>query len=619
MCNSSATVYKVTVTQTGLQTQQVGGCSGAFFSIAVDNNKFYYNDGSNLYRADLIDAGTGAPTLANCTYMNTQTYGNALTVDKDGKIYYVSGTELFAVNPVTGISNSLGIMQYAPSGDLLFYNNELYMASYGGIVKIPLDDPSKAEMWVQIENESIYGLATAAVNSNIKAYAFTGSGFSTNVLELDLKNRLLKGSAGTLPFTVYDAGSAVESGIEPPLEILDVKVSRSCDVINRAMAEIVTKAHASEYIYTLNNGLSNATGTFDNLAPGTYQVTVKADNGQAPVSRTFIVPDYSKDVPIINATVINPVCDLKGSVKLQVAVSGYKIKVNNSIYENGHQFNNLLPGNYDFNIITTAGCIIAEKSYTLTQEVCPPITIKAINIAADCDNYGAGTVTVLTEPHPDNYTYTLGGTSNTSGVFANLLPGSYNLVIQSAGGDNYQQQVIVPDFKPIIKPALSVIINNAVCTAAGKVKFVPNGDIKDAAKILFQNNVYKIGQQISDLAVGPHHFTILSEQDCVLDEIDVSIDQDECNPVDFPNTFTPNGDGMNDVFRPNQDSNPVKYTLTVFNRNGQQIFQTKSTSNGWDGNYKGSIAPAGVYYWVCTYIMGDATITTKKGWVTLIR
>ncbi|PAW94826.1 hypothetical protein CKK33_15525 [Mucilaginibacter sp. MD40] len=618
VCTSNFRLQKVTFTPNGLQTQQVEGCgNGTFFSIAVDNTKLYYNDiNAGLYSADLVTTGN-TTTVTNCKYI-TSAPGNALTVGKDG-VYYVYGygTELMVVNPATGAAKSLGVMPYGPSGDLVFYNNELYMANYAGIVKIPLNDPSKAFLWLPIPDASIYGLATVKVGNLIKAYAFTGVSGGTNVLELDLNKRQVVGSIGTLPYVVYDAGSPVETAVEPPLQIKEVKVTRDCDKPNKGTAEVVTDVHASEYTYTLNNGASNTTGLFTNLAPGNYTVTVKAE-GQPEKVQGFTIPDYNLTAPTIVPVLVNPVCDIKGSIQLKISTNGYRIKYNNALYDSGYLFADLLPGAYHFTIVNEQGCVIDEKDYTLVQNVCPPITITAINVDAECKKYGLAVVNVSTLPHPDKYSYTLAGTTNIDGTFTDLLPGTYKLVIVSSA-DKKETTVVVPDFKIVNKPNLLPVVKNAICTANGNIKFMPNGDIKGAAKVLYNNTTYKIGQLIPDLPVGSYHFTILTEQDCILDEVDLQVNEDKCDPVDFPNAFTPNNDGANDIFRPNQDSNPIKYSMMVFARNGQQMFQTNNILLGWDGTFKGAAVPAGVYYWVCTYTMGDFVTVSKKGWVTLVR
>ncbi|HMF72600.1 MAG TPA: gliding motility-associated C-terminal domain-containing protein [Flavitalea sp.] len=63
----------------------------------------------------------------------------------------------------------------------------------------------------------------------------------------------------------------------------------------------------------------------------------------------------------------------------------------------------------------------------------------------------------------------------------------------------------------------------------------------------------------------------------------------ECGiSLTFPNAFSPNGDGRNDVFKPRMVKNIARYTLEVFNRYGQLVFKSRDTLLGWDGALMGS-------------------------------
>jgi gliding motility-associated-like protein len=66
-----------------------------------------------------------------------------------------------------------------------------------------------------------------------------------------------------------------------------------------------------------------------------------------------------------------------------------------------------------------------------------------------------------------------------------------------------------------------------------------------------------------------------------------------------PNTFTPDGDNYNGVFLPilAGDFDPYKYTLLIFNRWGEVLFESRNAEFGWDGTYGGKIVDDGTYIW----------------------
>jgi len=88
--------------------------------------------------------------------------------------------------------------------------------------------------------------------------------------------------------------------------------------------------------------------------------------------------------------------------------------------------------------------------------------------------------------------------------------------------------------------------------------------------------------------------------------------------VFFPNSFTPNGDGLNDVFKPVYQQ--IKdYNLDIFDRWGSNIFTSNNIDVGWDGiSLSGNINEAGVYFYISSYLI-ENELKITKGTVTLLR
>ncbi len=88
--------------------------------------------------------------------------------------------------------------------------------------------------------------------------------------------------------------------------------------------------------------------------------------------------------------------------------------------------------------------------------------------------------------------------------------------------------------------------------------------------------------------------------------------------LDVPNVFTPNGDGVNDIFEVKSDGNTV-YELTVFTRTGTQIYHSFSTRIFWDGkSIGGKELPEGTYYYVIEEEGGSEPVTSA-GFMHLFR
>lgn len=110
-----------------------------------------------------------------------------------------------------------------------------------------------------------------------------------------------------------------------------------------------------------------------------------------------------------------------------------------------------------------------------------------------------------------------------------------------------------------------------------------------------------------------------TKNDCATTET-VEVNKD-CY-TDIPNAFTPNGDGVNDYFYPRQllSKGVVGFSMTVFDRWGQKIFETTNTNGrGWDGKFNGKDQPMGVYIYQIKAVLKNGRIEDYKGNVTLVR
>ena len=87
----------------------------------------------------------------------------------------------------------------------------------------------------------------------------------------------------------------------------------------------------------------------------------------------------------------------------------------------------------------------------------------------------------------------------------------------------------------------------------------------------------------------------------------------------LPNAFTPNGDGLNDIFRPIPSGMKSTAYFRVYNRNGQLLFQTSQWMAGWDGKIKGKVADQGTYVWSAKGYDLNGRVVEMQGTVILLR
>ena len=106
-------------------------------------------------------------------------------------------------------------------------------------------------------------------------------------------------------------------------------------------------------------------------------------------------------------------------------------------------------------------------------------------------------------------------------------------------------------------------------------------------------------------------FTILliatSDEGCVDSTTrDITLQEDLVFYV--PNTFTPDGDQFNQTFQPVFTSgfDPYDYTLLIFDRWGELLFESHNAKVGWDGTYGGKVVQDGTYIWKIDFKRSDS-------------
>lgn len=132
-----------------------------------------------------------------------------------------------------------------------------------------------------------------------------------------------------------------------------------------------------------------------------------------------------------------------------------------------------------------------------------------------------------------------------------------------------------------------------------------NANIANPVAILKENQQYILN--------------IISKAGCTAnDTIDVIVYKVKPD-LYVPNAFTPNGDGINDIFRPILIGIRSLNYFKVFNRSGQLIYSTDRPGQGWDGTYKGTPQDQAVFVWIVEGTDYTGKLIFKKGSVTLIR
>jgi gliding motility-associated-like protein len=139
----------------------------------------------------------------------------------------------------------------------------------------------------------------------------------------------------------------------------------------------------------------------------------------------------------------------------------------------------------------------------------------------------------------------------------------------------------------------------------------------------YQHYLWSTGSADSVITVssGGDYWARVEDEHCCYNLDTVHITQYQ---YFFPNAFTPNGDGTNDIFRAVGLYRNIKFSMYIYDRWGQLVFESANIDQGWDGTFGGQACPSNVYVYICNieFLGTDIKANGKivyKGTVTLVR
>ncbi len=195
--------------------------------------------------------------------------------------------------------------------------------------------------------------------------------------------------------------------------------------------------------------------------------------------------------------------------------------------------------------------------------------------------------------------------------------GSYYAVLQNEDGctiSTRQQPILIDD--PI--PGINYPVQYAVIEKPLDLEARPLGTSALWSPGISLNNTTSYKPIFTGSADQLYIIDLKSKAGCITRDTQL-VKTIEKVEMYVPTAFTPNGDGLNDILRPVLLGVKELHYFKIFNQWGQQIFESKSVKQGWDGMYKGVPQSAQVVVWIVEGMGVDNKIYQKKGSTTLLR
>jgi gliding motility-associated-like protein len=281
-------------------------------------------------------------------------------------------------------------------------------------------------------------------------------------------------------------------------------------------------------------------------------------------------------------------------------------------------------GSYTIILTDGNGCPLTHPAY-INYPV--PDSFSVIVDSTTCfgQQYADGSIWVTAytvNNMPYTYTIDSGQVQDTS-YFGNLAAGPHYIVATNQFGctTNIDTTVSQPG-----QAYVTVLPTDTTLQLGQSVTLISGFSPYSLSNITSYNWVPSMGLSCVDCPnpvatpyghVSEYYLTITYNGLCVASDSMQIIVENQSKPF-IPNSFTPNGDGNNDVFEI-YGENIKTVKLRVFNRWGELVYESTNQFKGWDGTYKGVLQNPGVYTYDAEIIFLDDTQVEKHGSVTLIR
>lgn len=421
-------------------------------------------------------------------------------------------------------------------------------------------------------------------------------------------------TAGQYYFTVTDiancqtSGTAtIQSGICCNLQIAVTATPTNCGLNNGAISVQATNGN-TPYNYALKPGPLQTDSFFNQLPAGSYEVLVVDNNGCAD-SASVTVAASTNTLAITFATT-DVSCNGGADGTIVSNVTGGS-PLYNYLWSNGSTNSTISAvsaGQYIVSVTDNDGC-----SVTGTAVVSQPAPL-VVTLGNDTTICTGNQISLQGPAGYQTYSWSTGETgsqiqTNTTGLYILTVTDNNNCSASASVNIN----VAIP-VKPDIGSDISITEGESTLLSATNISGANGTYLWSPAQTLSCSNC---NAPVATPATNTIYTLLYADaNNCtVSDTILVSVAP--VGNIFFPTAFSPNGDGNNDIYRV-LGSSPKFFRLKIFNRWGEQVFESNNINDGWDGIYKGLPQPMAVYVYSCTVTLQNNQTRDYKGSITLL-
>jgi len=440
---------------------------------------------------------------------------------------------------------------------------------------------------------------------------------------------VLYSDAGFHTYTI-DNGTLCPTTVELTIEVFDMDIDLSgsflVDCINSTSTIFASSSNPNStyYWYDETGAIVNQGDQFITDQPGTYYVENVSPDNTCVAFNNFNIDNNIEEPEVQVDGTYSLNCEssiqllllVDPSANLQYTWSGPGILPDQSNLQNPLVSE---PGTYTVIVENEFGCMTnTQVEVDLAQQ----LELAAIPLNT-CSNSNDGRIEVKTEGGVGPFLYKLDNESwQTSNVFEDLAPNEYMISIQQSDGceDFAMAEVLAI---PEINPSIEVDQTYELCDTP-VLKFDLSQDLADHEN---WNIMWHDGsQEVERTFTNAGNFSLEISNECEVREFSFFVEdgrlQDEL-PVYIANIFTPNNDGINDLFECHASETPNEFSIDIFDRWGNKVFESSDITDSWDGVVQKMSGKTDVYAYIANYSYLECDDRKKEfqiiGDVTLIR
>jgi len=440
--------------------------------------------------------------------------------------------------------------------------------------------------------------------------------------------------AGNYTLTVTDVGGGCDTSTtltvtEPDLVEANFTTIDACFGQCTGIANLTASGGGggpgSPYTYTWTNLTTTTTQTgtvdqtlpFTGLCPGNYSIdlvdplgctgsgTVTVSQASSPVSAVM----SGQDVTCYGD------CDGNVSVALSGSYGPYDLVWSNGATSANQASSSILPqlcaGTYNVTVTDSIGCI-NTGSQTITEP--PPFNASTSKTDPSCSGQCDGTAAVTSfSGGTSGYNYAWSSGQSSSSVTGLCEGNTYTVTVTDSKGCDTTMSFIMSSSSTMTSTAVA----SATETCAGNLN-VATATVTASGGTTPYTYLWSTSattSTVTGLTVGEVYTVEVFDNNNCSTSTSVLVTPEFCDP-EVHNTFTPNGDGLNDTWEIKHLKAYTECKVKIYNRWGDIVYKSTGYDKPWDGKALKVPLPSAVYYYV---IVVDEIGKTYNGSVTIVR